>query len=104
MLKYIKLNEGKGKVTIRDLASKFNVSIGTAAADRTQLIKEHFLNKSCNVTREGDQILFEIWPDKFKEPMELDLVQNDDLPFWTIYVQFYFQTCSLLNDVSLNHC
>ena len=29
----------KGKVTIRELVRKFNVSIGTAQADRTQLIK-----------------------------------------------------------------
>ena len=79
MLKYIKLNEGKGKVTIRELASKFNINWNRTSRQK-RINQRELLNKS-SVTREGDQILFEIWPDKFKEPMELDLVQNDDLPF-----------------------
>ena len=81
MLKYIKVYEGRAKVTIRDLASKFNVAVGTAQADRKELMKDNYLDNKYSVTREGDQILFEIWPNKFKEPMELDLVQEDDSPF-----------------------
>ena len=62
-LYHIKVYEGQGKVTLRELASKFNVAIGTAQADRKELIKDNYLDNKCSVTREGDQIPFEIWPD-----------------------------------------
>ena len=39
------------------------------------------IKKKQQVTKEGDKILWEIWPNEFKEPLELDLVHNDDLPF-----------------------
>ena len=81
ILSYLKTYEGKGSITVREISDKFHISIGTAHSDRKELVKQNFLDKKHQVTKEGEKILFEIWPDKFKEPLELDLVHKDDYPF-----------------------
>ena len=73
ILKYLKKNENETKMSIRKIAEKFNIAIGTVAADRTSLLKEKLITKKYEVTNEGDVILYEIWPNEFKEPLELDL-------------------------------
>ncbi len=57
----------------------FNIAIGTVAGDRLALIKERLITKKYEVTKEGDIILYEIWPNEFKEPLELDI----EPPWWT---------------------
>ena len=81
ILKYIKKHESKDRITIRDLSKNFGIANGTAHTDRRELVNEKFLDKKFQVTKEGDKILWEIWPNEFKEPLELDFVHNDDLPF-----------------------
>ena len=81
ILKYIKRHESKDRITIRDLSKNFGIANGTAHTDRRELVNEKFLDKKFQVTKEGDKILWEIWPNEFKEPLELDFVHKDDLPF-----------------------
>ena len=73
ILKYLKKNENETKMSIRKIAEKFNIAIGTVAGDRLALIKERLITKKYEVTKEGDIILYEIWPNEFKEPLELDI-------------------------------
>ena len=81
ILKYLKKNETKEKITIRDLSKIFSIANGTAHTARRELVNEKLLDKKFKVTGEGDKILWEIWPNEFKELLELDLVHNDNLPF-----------------------
>ena len=73
ILKHLKKNENETKMSIRKIAEKFNIAIGTVAADRMSLLKEKLITKKYEVTNEGDVLLYEIWPNEFKEPLELDL-------------------------------
>ena len=81
LLKDLGLN---GRRTYRDISTDLGFSTGAITNYMKILISEAYLEGLTNnakITSNGRQLLYDLWPDEFNEPQELNLVQDENLPF-----------------------
>ena len=81
VLKYLKQ---KGRETYRVMAHDLEMATGSIGGHLNKLLVEELIEgakASPKVTVHGRSLLHDFWPDEFVKPNELELVQDNDVPF-----------------------
>ena len=81
LLKYL---AQRGRETYRKISDDLGIGTGTISGYMHKLMEEKFLEgltRDPRITSNGWYLLYDLWPDEFDQPQELNLVHDEDLPF-----------------------